>query len=201
MRSCVSLTLALALFASVSAAQAHDTVAVTAPPPKEKPAPNSLFFEVGGPGIITSVNYERRPVDAIGFRVGIGYSTQDMSFLNDASKSLSSDQWRITAPVMLDILGIRKREHTVEIGVGVALRYEYIKEVTSVTGNRDRSEQSILDAYGVGLLGYRYHPFTADLHFRMGMAVVIGNRLNYLGRNEQTLGPLPLPYIGIGASW
>lgn len=157
---------------------------------------NSIFAEFGGAGIIYTLNYERRVARYAGIRVGFGYTFQDLEFYSGGSGSLN-DQYRFVVPVMLNLLP-QSGAHAGELGAGLAIRYEYEKDVAYAGENDNVTLERVFDAYGTGLIGYRYQPPTSGFHLRAGLSVVVGNRLNYFGKDVRAIGALPLPYISLG---
>lgn len=121
-------------------------------------APQAVFTELGGAGLLVSLNYDSRftkRVDGLGFRVGIGYS-----FTNDPSF--------VTVPVALNYLLGRKGNYF-EIGAGVTyvtLSSNNGNEFISIGNNDLNNKTSFL--FETISFGYRRQPVNGGFNFRGG---------------------------------
>ena len=123
------LTLALAAFHFTSAQSAQ-----------------SVYFELGGPGI-ASLNYDLRfsgRQGGLGGRIGVGYS-----------KLVSDGNSIFYLPVGVNFL-IGREKHFFEIGAGI----------TPVIGNENGGDSALSESFGHLLFGYRFQPINNGFTFR-----------------------------------
>lgn len=140
-------TVVLALFAAHALAApraAAQEPAIEREPPAPVTAPNSYYLELGGNGLLYSVNVDRRIVPAMGVRVGIsvvplllGISIEDRATLT-------------TIPVMAYFLTGPGRSH-MELGAGATFTNAEFKWETF--GDADESASVFIPT---GTIGYRY---------------------------------------------
>ena len=114
----------------------------------KRDANNALYFELGGPGVLYTVNYERAFGD-FSARIGAGYFQVDVLFGADV-------KW-LSVPVTLNYLGIESNGHALELGAGM----------TFYRLNDDHGAYAI----GTAVAGYRYTSRGGFL-FRAGGAVL-----------------------------
>ncbi len=71
----LSVTAFLCLLSSVASAVENPprVPARGEPDESDRPAPNSIFLEGLGSGVLYSINYERRVIDDLGLRIGLGH--------------------------------------------------------------------------------------------------------------------------------
>ncbi len=105
----------------------------------------ALFVELGGPGLVLSLNYELRPTENLGFRAGFGFALLGY-----------------TVPIMINLF-LFPEPHRLELGLGIASG-----EFASLFGG---PPQSVL--LFVGHFGYRYQPMASGLLFRIGFTPII----------------------------
>jgi hypothetical protein len=137
----LALSAASALGALRAAAQEPD---IERAPPAPVTAPNSYYLELGGNGLLYSVNVDRRILPAMGVRVGIsvvplllGISIEDRATLT-------------TIPVMAYFLTGPGRSH-MELGAGATFTNAEFKWETF--GDTDESASVFIPT---GTIGYRY---------------------------------------------
>ena len=129
---CLALTgLATTIF-STTTCYSQDTIHLRKQPISDRlvtdRAPQALYMELGGTGLVFSANYDTRfskRVDGLGIRMGLGYSfTPHPSF--------------ITVPIALNYL-LGRNGNYFEVGAGVTyLKVPNTKEINSVSiGNDD----------------------------------------------------------------
>ncbi len=112
---------------------------------------NAVYFEMFGPGIIYSLNYEFRPVRQ--FSVRAGYSSWSMSTF-----FLFVDGWfRFQAfPVTASYL-TGQGSHSLEIGGGAVPMHVEIEGTDFFFGQEIDGSKTII--LGTGIFGYRYQPY------------------------------------------
>jgi hypothetical protein len=151
--------------------------------PTERTANNALYVELGGPGLIYSLNYDRA-IGPIGARIGIEYWSLSAS----AGGSSSSVTW-LNFPISVSYLGIGSLKHMFEVGAGVDI--SYFSAGASILGASGGSgSASAVTAWGTIILGYRYQPPDGGFFLRAGIDPLIGSGFF-----------LPWPYVGLGATF
>jgi hypothetical protein len=125
-------------------------------------APQALFTELGGAGLLLSLNYDSRfskRVDGLGFRVGVGYSfTNDPSFF--------------TVPIGLNYL-LGRNGNYFEVGAGVTyvgLSSNNGDAFVSIGNNDLNNKTSFL--FETISFGYRRQPINGGFNFRGGFTPV-----------------------------
>jgi hypothetical protein len=125
-------------------------------------APQAIYTELGGAGLLLSLNYDSRfskRVDGLGFRVGVGYSfTNDPSFF--------------TVPVGLNYL-LGRNGNYFEVGAGVTyvgLSSNNGDAFVSIGNNDLTNKTSFL--FTTISFGYRRQPINGGFNFRGGFTPV-----------------------------
>jgi hypothetical protein len=126
--------------------------------------PQAFYAEMGGAGLVFSVNYDRRfnkQVDGLGFRAGVGYSftDEDISFT--------------TIPLGINyLMGDKIKGRYFEMG---------LNESVMLTGDRNSTYYSVMTVGNVEIkpnstyfvtslnLGYRSQPTKGGFNFRIGL--------------------------------
>jgi hypothetical protein len=161
------------------------------------PAPNSIYLEGLGAGLVYSLNYERMVADDVGVRVGFSY----LSFGASASTpggSASSSASFVTVPITASYIGVRGRKSSLELGGGVSLNYAS----ASASGIGASASGSGLAPLGVAMVGYRLHPVDGPgFQFRVGLMALVGNGLGWSNPDPTKIGVLPWGYLSLGASF
>ena len=116
-------------------------------------APNAVYFELFGNGLLYSLNYDRLLTPKIAARVG---------FMGLAAADDSSSAGVIATPLMVSYLFGEGNSHF-ETGIGVMLA---AGGVESVEGFED---ESFCGAVGTATLGYRYQRPGGGFVFRAGV--------------------------------
>ncbi|MBP6513421.1 MAG: hypothetical protein KA347_12205 [Bacteroidia bacterium] len=116
----------------------------------------SVYFELGGPGI-ASFNYDTRfsgREGGLGGRIGVGYS-----------KVVSSGSSLVYLPLGINYLLGKDKKHYFEIGGGV----------TPVFNSSPEGESAINETFAHLVLGYRFQPINKGFTFRAFICPVYGN--------------------------
>jgi hypothetical protein len=131
--------------------------------PLEAPQ-NAVYFELLGPGLLYSINYERMVSDNISLRIGYSSWQVTTPFLITSSVSFTG------IPVMVNFLS-GDGNSKLELGAGI----EFIQfgATTSFLGFDSKTSTGSGSA-GVFALGYRYQPKGGGIHFRIGIDPLIG---------------------------
>src|ERR1043165_8241224 len=103
-----SLLVALALALLPLAARAEE----------ERVAKNTVYLELGGNGLIYSVNYERFLSNDLNVRVGLEYFS-----LTASGSGGSGNATLAIFPVTVSFLGLSKGPHAFELGAGIDIAY------------------------------------------------------------------------------
>lgn len=170
-------------------------------PPKEKdearPAPNSIYAEGLGAGLLYSINYERRVIDDLGVRIGFSYTSFSASATAGSASSSASSSF-ITIPVTASYLGVRSGKSALEVGGGMTLVFAS----GSASGVGVSSSGSGAVPMGVAMVGYRLHPVGgAGFQFRVGVMAIVAKGAGLSSPDPTSIGVLPWGYISFGAGF
>jgi hypothetical protein len=141
----VSIVLLLAVF--VSSVRAQDQTAVGTARPDVITAPNALYVEILGSGIIPSINYDRMLTNNFAGRIGLGYLPLG-SVINSNGNSLSASITTIPATISWFPFGATSSK--LEIGAGIVYASIVAKEF-------DKADEGSALGY-TEILGYRFEP-------------------------------------------
>lgn len=128
-------------------------------------AENAVFLELGGNGLVYSINYERIFGDSdFSVRVGLSYIS-----LGASSGSASSKVSMLTFPVLANYYGIGSRDHKLQLGAGLTF--------ISLSGTSS-NDSSFVSATGFVpaptlAIGYRYLPAKGGFTFFIGFTPFI----------------------------
>lgn len=180
--------------AAADAPKAEPAPKESAPPEAEhKRAPNSVYAEGLGAGLVYSFNYERLVVEDLGVRAGISY----MSFSASAGGDSASATF-ITVPVTASYLGVGSKHHILEMGGGMTFAYAG-GTASGVGYSSSGSGMTVLPDL---LIGYRLHPVDgAGFQFRVGAMAFVGKGLGFDVTDPSKVGVLPWFYLSLGASF
>lgn len=170
----------------------------------EQPAPNTIHAEAAALGPMWySINYERRVLEDVGARVGVG-SFEDTRF-GFPENGISTATY-LTVPLTVSYLGIRGRRSTFELGAGAILAVRSRCQQSGEWVACGRSFRPMV----TGFVGYRLHPIGWGINFRVGLTLVGGQGLSAKGGdltvdysydNGDRLGVVPGPYLSVGGSF
>jgi hypothetical protein len=166
--------------------------------PGNHPAPNSVFAEGLGAGIIYSVNYERMVIDDVGVRVGFGYvSVGESASAGGASASNSASYFMF--PITASYTGVRTRGGAgLELGGGTTLLYTSASASALGTATSGAGVTPTV----VAMVGFRLHPVDhAGFQFRIGAMALGGEGLGLQNPDPTKFGFIPWGYISLGASF
>ncbi|HRO08230.1 MAG TPA: hypothetical protein PK611_08470 [Saprospiraceae bacterium] len=112
---------------------------------------NAVYAELLGNGLIFSANYDRRIINNIGGRVGVGYVG-----------STKGEGGIVTFPIMANII-LGKNNKFFEIGAGLVF----------VNGTGDFFGDESVSSAGTLSLMYRYQPADGGVMWKAGFAPII----------------------------
>jgi hypothetical protein len=129
---------------------------------------NCLYVELLGQGILYSINYEHRFIEAVSGRIGYTKWTIPAFFFLIAG-TVEMECF----PVMINYLS-GSGDHHFEIGLGAILgRIELSGEEIFFGSKIDGKETFAL---GTGTLGYRYQPVASGLLFKIGLTPIFNSK-------------------------
>jgi hypothetical protein len=131
-------------------------------------ANNSLYFELGGSGVVYSLNYERFVQDDVSLRVGFGYVSLKGAKINGGT--VTNDVGLLTIPVTASYLGIGSGNHRLELGAGAV--YAHLTGQTSSDGAEAFGSDS--GVVGTAIAGYRYVRPDGGFTFRAAFTPLFG---------------------------
>jgi hypothetical protein len=164
-------------------------------------APNSVYAEALGAGVVDSLNYERIVVDRFALRAGLGLFHGDA----DHASGSSVHAGYVVFPITASYVGVRYHMHALEVGGGVTIANASFGALRLVTVYPSGGEPQ---AFGVAFVGYRFHPEGyAGLQLRVGGMMLAGSSfatsdselasINDAGK----FGVVPWAYVSAGASF
>lgn len=177
--ACLTLT----LVANASAQEADTEAPSPTPSNSEvRTAKNAVYFELLGPAVLYSLNYERAFTDDIAARIGVSYfSIEASDTVNNSAKASV-----LMVPVTVSYLGIGSPNHMLELGAGGVLFHAS----AGVDFGGTEAEDSITSGWGTAIVGYRYHPADGGFMFRAGVSPLVGSG-----------GALVWPHISLGGAF
>jgi hypothetical protein len=181
--------IALALAAAATLVQA-------APAHAQERAPNSIFAEGLGPGLLYSLNYERLLGDDFGLRAGFSYVSFSGSVAGSGGIDAASVGW-FSVPVVASYLGLRSGNNALELGVGGILTHAS----GSATGGGITATGAGDVLWGTAVVGYRRQPVSGGFMFRVGVSALAGKGLGFDAKDPEKIGVVPWPYLSLGASF
>jgi hypothetical protein len=155
------------------------------------PSSNGIYLELGGAGLIDSLNYERRFGDFVG-RVGFGgmMLAQAVKGSSGLGGGGTTTTYILALPLTVQYVAVGSERHMLELGAG-ATPFHTFSDPGVPTNDR-------YGVFGDAIVGYRFVNYSDDLTrthflFRTGLNVIMG--LN------ARLPVLPLPYLSFGANF
>jgi hypothetical protein len=158
-------------------------------------ANNSFFIEGGGPGLLYSVNYERRMERDFALRVGFSYVGLSASASGGGSSGSASASI-FAVPVTASYLGVGSDTNSLELGVGATAVFAS----GSASGTGLAASGSGMIPLGTVLIGYRRQPVDGGFQFRIGLEALMGKGLAFSNPNPDSFGVLPWMYMSLGFS-
>jgi hypothetical protein len=157
----------------------------TAASANQRSAKNAIYLDLGGPGAVYSINYDRMITDDLSARIGFSYMSFGAS-AGDASASVSI----MSIPLTVSYLGIGSLSNMLEVGGGGAILR--IAGDSFISGDDAASASASVTALSLSpLAGYRHQAPDGGFVFRVGVSPII-----VLGG-----GTLPWGYMSFGAGF
>ena len=147
---------------------------------------NSLYFELLGPGLTSSFNFERSVYNNISLRVGIGNFTLAG---DDSFGELS------ITPIIVGANYMRGRKWRIEAGLGISYWLMAIDGLVDFSDfDFNESAQENIINYYINL-GLRYQNPKGGIMFKFGLSPTI------ISSFDGQSGMIPLPYLSMGYSF
>jgi len=129
-------------------------------------APNVVFAEVLGNGLLYTINYERI-IESwhVGLRVGLSAFSYPAS-----SHGGSSNVTLLSLPVVASYY-VGWPQHKLQLGVGATLLY--LEPGSDAQGTRYAGDRSGLGAAATAVIGYRYLPRERGIAFGVGFTPIV----------------------------
>lgn len=163
------LFLFLSLLSIISSAQIIQPEPYVAPQTQTMAGAKALFLELGGNGIIYSINYEHRLQavgNGLGLRIGIGYADSKFNSGRRRTTALSF----ITIPAEVNIL-LGNNGKYFELGMGA----------TYFSGNLNIGGVLLQDnLIGTMVIGYRKQPLKSGLLFKIAMTPIYTKSVGFM---------------------
>lgn len=148
--------------AAAGMAPADDASLMSSDALGERSAKNSVFAELGGNGVIYTLNYERFFLQDAALRVGAMYfGVSAVGTGSDGSTDSASASW-LAVPIVLEYTGVRSGNHALELGIGVEPMHF---SATASSGGTFAGANGWLMT-GTGSIGYRYQDPKGGFLFR-----------------------------------
>jgi hypothetical protein len=128
---------------------------------------NLIFVELGGNGILYTINYDRAIAAGFTFRVGLGHLAEGANPIASA-QTVTASLGAFGIPVLINhVSGSDK--HRLELGAGVTFLYT---QATQATRYRAATPSGI-SPLATALVGYRYVPEDGGFTYRVGFTPLI----------------------------
>jgi hypothetical protein len=201
LRSCFA---ALALVCVSGVARAQDAPPPGPPPggppppppadyyrsePEERSANNSIYFELFGPAILYSINYDR-VIGDLALRVGFEYLSVSSGLTDNNGVVVNNKASIIGVPITASYIGIGSKKHMLELGGGVTV-FSFGAGAGVLGADVNESALFVNPAL---IMGYRLQPPDGGFLLRAGLAPW------YFHVQDATL-ILPMPYVALGGTF
>ena len=145
------------------------TPGADAPPESERGevSRNLIFVELGGNGILYTVNYDRGLTDNLHVRIGIGHLAEGANPISTGPSDLAA-QPATTLPVLVSYVR-GDRSHRLEVGAGVTV----LRSAGMPAMGRIAARPSDLSIMATGVIGYRYVPREGGFTYRAGFTPLL----------------------------
>lgn len=163
-----ALVLIVGLSAGVAARASSAEEAPAKDAAENQTAPNLVFLEPLGNGLLYSLNYERIFERwNVGLRGGASYFTWAVS-KHGGSGNLTLVSFPAVASWYAPLWGTK---HHVELGLGATVLY--LAASTDSTGTKFEGERAGLGVAGTAVIGYRYLPHDRGFTFGAGFTPLV----------------------------
>jgi len=162
-------------------AAAPEPPAVAAPAPAEDVAPNAIFFEALGSGLLYSINYQRMLSSLpLGLRAGASFITYKVSKAEGSGNLLLA-----TLPLMVTYY-VGPPRHKLELGLGATVIY--FSASSDATGTKFEGPGVGLGIAASGVIGYRYVPDKHGVTFGAGFTPMLRSPKGFLPWGGASVG-------------
>jgi hypothetical protein len=133
---------------------------------------NAVYFELLGPGILYSLNYDYRITERLAIRAGFTHWT--ISFFGEST---------VTGfPIMMNYLSGKNNRHF-EAGIGFVPTLDSEEKNSWFSVEDHQKKETDITVIGTINLGYRYQPRNGGLVFRINFSPLFG--------------PIIIPWVGM----
>jgi hypothetical protein len=195
MKSFLAIALLCTFAGAANADPSHPTRSRAAMVQDEGEADNSFFVEGGGPGLLYSINYERRVEQDWGLRIGFSYVSISASATAGGSTASANASF-ISVPVTVNYLGVSSGNHALELAAGGTAVFAS----GSASGTGIAASGSGMIPLGTVSVGYRRQPLDGGFQFRIGLEALMGKGLALSNPDPNSFGVLPWMYMSLGFS-
>lgn len=142
---------------------------------------NLIFLELGGNGILYSINYDRALAGGFTIRVGVGHLAEGANPIATEQTELAS-LGAVGLPVLLNYVR-GTGSHRLELGAGATVLYTSARASTRYRA----ATPATITPLATALIGYRYVPRGGGFTYRAGFTPLIS-----------TAGVLPWGGLSVG---
>ena len=132
------------------------------------PRNNLVFLELGGNGILYTMNYDRAIAGGFTVRVGVGHLAEGANPIAGDVQTASLPA--VGAPFLINYVRGRGR-HRLEVGAGVTLLYASARASTRYRA----ATAADLTPLATALIGYRYVPPEGGFTYRAGFTPLVSD--------------------------
>ncbi len=155
-------------------------------------AKNAIYLDLGGPGLIYSLNYERELIPDLSARIGISYLSMGASASSGSgSATVSAEFTYLAVPITASYLGIGSENNMFEVGGGPVIMNFSGSGLIESDDASVAAGDSVTTLALTGMAGYRHQPSDGGFVFRIGVSptMIFG------------AGFLPWGYLSLGAAF
>jgi hypothetical protein len=157
--------------------------AIVAPAPEPAPAPNALFLELLGNGILYSINYERMldvlPLGALGLRAGASY------FSRAVSDAAGAGNLKLATFPIVASWYVGWARHKIQVGLGATFLYT---SASTDSAGIQYGDNTALRIAATGVVGYRYQPDGHGITFGAGFTPLLRTGKGFLPWGGASVG-------------
>jgi hypothetical protein len=159
--------------------------------PKGREAKNAIYLDLGGPGLIYSLNYDREIIPDLSARIGISYLSMGASATDGSGNNTSAEFSYLAIPITASYLGIGSENNMFEVGGGPVIMNFSGSGLIESDDEDVSAGGSVTTVALTGLAGYRHQPADGGFVFRIGLSPMM----------TFGAGFLPWAYLSLGAAF
>ena len=130
-------------------------------PEPDRPRRNLIFVELGGNGLLCTINYDRALTESFTLRLGIGHLTEGAIPVSaDQTSAVSRASFGV--PLLVNYVRGNAR-HRLELGAGITI-------FAAAAG------ASLVEPVATAVIGYRYVPSEGGFTYRIGFTPLVSTR-------------------------